>query len=295
MQKYVVLVCLLLMPTSRVISQVQPSKDAVSVEVVATASEYVPRSSTVSSPGHSYTNCLGSTDYFGEFRSRGYGNSGSISGTADTRTSCKTTFSPPTESTLTTYLKVNYTIAKSEHSLYLLGCTQKWKPTGAQMAAGVIGAIAAAGAGNQPAERSDQTAGKWSKCPAFAIGGKYTLSVRNTSDARLEDMGGGKPSKLDYLSSVALPAAEPKTEAPTQAAGMAAKISAMVHVTSSPSGGEIYIDGKFYGNTPSDITLTAGEHAVMVTAGGKEWRRVVQVTPGAISVHAEIPNGGGIR
>ena len=34
--------------------------------------------------------------------------------------------------------------------------------------------------------------------------------------------------------------------------------------------GEIYVDGKFFGNTPSDITLAVGEHSVKVTLGRKE-------------------------
>ena len=69
---------------------------SIPVEVVATASEYVPISTTVSHPGHSYTDCSGNTSYFGSFS--GYENSGRISGTitgtADTNTSCSTTFSP---------------------------------------------------------------------------------------------------------------------------------------------------------------------------------------------------------
>jgi membrane-associated protease RseP (regulator of RpoE activity) len=70
---------------------------------------------------------------------------------------------------------------------------------------------------------------------------------------------------------------------------------ATVHITSTPSGGEIYVDGKFYGNAPSDITLPAGEHMVKVTFGGKEWARAVQVTPGEIQLHAspELVTGTG--
>src|SRR5580704_122190 len=83
----------------------QDGKEAVRVEIVATASEYVPRSTSVSRPGHVYTNCLGSTSYFGRFSS--YGDSGTFSGTADTNTHCSTTFTPPSESTLTTYRRVN--------------------------------------------------------------------------------------------------------------------------------------------------------------------------------------------
>jgi hypothetical protein len=62
-------------------------------------------------------------------------------------------------------------------------------------------------------------------------------------------------------------------------------------MTSSPSGGEIYVDGKFFGNTPSDITVAAGEHIVKVAVGGKEWSRTIEITAGEISVHAEIPTG----
>jgi PEGA domain len=66
---------------------------------------------------------------------------------------------------------------------------------------------------------------------------------------------------------------------------------ATVHFTSSPSGGEIFIDGKFVGNTPSDIALAVGEHAVKVAVRGKEWSRTIEITGGEISVHAEIPTG----
>jgi len=63
---------------------------------------------------------------------------------------------------------------------------------------------------------------------------------------------------------------------------------ATVHITSSPSGGEIYIDGRYFGNTPSQVRLTAGEHTVKVTIGTNQWSRRVQITSGEITVHAEI-------
>jgi PEGA domain len=64
--------------------------------------------------------------------------------------------------------------------------------------------------------------------------------------------------------------------------------TAKVHITSSPTGGEIYVDGKFFGNAPSDITLPAGEHLVKITIGGKEWSRTIEITPGEITVHADV-------
>jgi hypothetical protein len=111
--------------------------------------------------------------------------------------------------------------------------------------------------------------------------------VRNTSDARLEDAYGTKPIKLEYLSSATLPAQAPQ-QTPAQPQAVTVGGEAKVHVTSSPSGGEIYVDGKFYGNTPSDITLAAGEHVFKVTGGGKEWSRAVLITSGEIRVHAEM-------
>lgn len=76
---------------------------------------------------------------------------------------------------------------------------------------------------------------------------------------------------------------------PLQALATGATGEAKAHVTSSPSGGEIYVDGIYFGNTPSDITLPAGEHFVRVTLGGKEWTRTLQITAGEIHVHAEMP------
>jgi len=194
------------------------------------------------------------------------------------------------ESTLTTYRRVNYTIARGDHALYLLSCTQTWKPTAKErVLLGIMGAAeGGSGSNSGAADRAAANAkGKWSECPAFGIGRRYTLTLRNTSDARLDDAYGSKPIKLDYLSSAALPVqtAQPKS---AQAQVVTASGEGRVHVTSSPSGGEIYVDGKFFGNTPSDITLASGEHLFKVTIGAKEWSRSVQITAGEVRVHAEI-------
>jgi hypothetical protein len=185
---------------------------------------------------------------------------------------------------------VNYTIAKSDKALYLLSCTQTWKPTAKERVLLGIGAVAEGGSGSNSGATDRAAAnakGKWSECPAFGIGAQYILTVRNTSDARLESGLAGKPRKLEYLSSAPLPVPTPQPPpAPAQAVGPPRE--ARVHITSTPSGGEIYIDGKFFGNTPSDITLTIGEHVVKITIAGKEWLRSVQITSGEIRLHAEV-------
>src|SRR5262249_9421484 len=237
-----------------------------------------------------YTDCHGSTSYFGDFRGFEDSNgniSGRVSATADTDTRCQTTFTPPTETSLTHYDRVNYTVARGGQSLYLLSCTQHWKPTKKERAFGaLIGATV--GSGQASDKLAQNSVGTWTECPAFPIGSKYALVVGNTSDGRLENASGAKPAKLDYLSSTALPA--PRAQAaPAQQLQATGSVAAKVHITSAPSGGEIYIDGKFYGNAPSDITLPAGEHVVRVTLGGKEWTRTVQITPGEIQLRAEFP------
>ena len=100
------------------------------------------------------------------------------------------------------------------------------------------------------------------------------LTVGNSSDAKLQNPATRNPVKLEYLSSAALPlpstqsqaASAPQSQVPSGRAG-----EARVHVTSSPSGGEIYVDGEFFGNTPSDITLPTGEHVVKITLGDIDW------------------------
>jgi PEGA domain len=43
-----------------------------------------------------------------------------------------------------------------------------------------------------------------------------------------------------------------------------------VTFTSDPSGAEIYVDGKFVGQTPSTISMYPGPHAVVVKAAGRK-------------------------
>jgi hypothetical protein len=61
--------------------------------------------------------------------------------------------------------------------------------------------------------------------------------------------------------------------------------------SSTPSGAEITIDGKYVGSTPSEIAVSAGAHAVTVSLPGfSQWKRDLNVTPGSgvISVSASL-------
>jgi PEGA domain-containing protein len=49
-------------------------------------------------------------------------------------------------------------------------------------------------------------------------------------------------------------------------------------ISSDPTGAEIYIDGKFVGQTPSTIQLSSGTHRIEVKSQGKqEWQRDLEV------------------
>lgn len=54
--------------------------------------------------------------------------------------------------------------------------------------------------------------------------------------------------------------------------------SGSVTISSDPAGAEIYVDGKFVGQTPSTIELPAGAHHVEVKSRGKQdWTRDLEV------------------
>lgn len=78
---------------------------------------------------------------------------------------------------------------------------------------------------------------------------------------------------------------------PTQSAAAnnpgdnADSVSGKIHLESDPPGADIAIDGSFVGNTPSDLSVTVGEHSVSVKkVGFKDWERTLKVSSGS-SVH----------
>jgi PEGA domain len=61
--------------------------------------------------------------------------------------------------------------------------------------------------------------------------------------------------------------------------------SAKLQMDSNPAGADIEIDGSFVGNTPSDVQVAEGDHAIIVKkAGFKDWERKMKISGGS-SVH----------
>ena len=59
---------------------------------------------------------------------------------------------------------------------------------------------------------------------------------------------------------------------------------------SDPQGADIYVDGKFAGNTPSTLTLAAGSHEIRVEAARfKPWTRTLETTAGSkVTIRAPL-------
>ena len=65
--------------------------------------------------------------------------------------------------------------------------------------------------------------------------------------------------------------------------------TAQVDISSTPSGADIEIDGKFVGSTPSSLTLGPGEHEIAVKKPGfSVWDKKVSVSSGHINVAVEL-------
>jgi hypothetical protein len=63
-----------------------------------------------------------------------------------------------------------------------------------------------------------------------------------------------------------------------------------VTITSDTPDAEIYVDGKFVGQTPSTIQLPSGSHRIEIKANGKEaWQRNLDVMNGSVlSLHSVL-------
>ena len=92
----------------------------------------------------------------------------------------------------------------------------------------------------------------------------------------------------------ALDVAKFRAPAPVQVASEAqASTSSDVSVTSNPAGADIEVDGAFVGDTPSTITVTAGDHTISIKKPGfTPWERTVKVSGGKIQISAELQTSG---
>ncbi|MBI1749035.1 MAG: PEGA domain-containing protein [Acidobacteria bacterium] len=68
-----------------------------------------------------------------------------------------------------------------------------------------------------------------------------------------------------------------------------ASTDAQLEITSTPAGAEIEIDGTFVGNTPSTISVSPGDHVIMIKKSGyKLFEKKLKTTTGKVSITAAL-------
>jgi PEGA domain-containing protein len=73
------------------------------------------------------------------------------------------------------------------------------------------------------------------------------------------------------------------------ASGTVTTSSALLDISSAPPGADIEVDGKFVGSTPSSISLSPGDHEIVVKKTGfSAWEKKVSVSSGHINIAAEL-------
>jgi len=95
---------------------------------------------------------------------------------------------------------------------------------------------------------------------------------------------------IDGDREIALPAggvagafeAAPGGPTPFRAMPAGREDSSTIVAKSDPEGADVFVDGKFFGNTPSTLQLPSGDHLVSLEkAGYQPWQRAITVTPGS--------------
>jgi hypothetical protein len=91
-----------------------------------------------------------------------------------------------------------------------------------------------------------------------------------------------QPANQEPPAFVAQPIVAPvATTVPTQGA------ITIVQITSQPVGADIELDGKFAGDTPSEIEVPAGDHTVRLTKDGFTlWEKKIHTTGGNVTINA---------
>jgi len=64
---------------------------------------------------------------------------------------------------------------------------------------------------------------------------------------------------------------------------------ALIDVSSTPTGADVYIDEHFFGRTPSTILLRPGDHRIAIEKSGFiVWKKKFKLSSGHIGVDAEL-------
>ena len=112
-----------------------------------------------------------------------------------------------------------------------------------------------------------------------------SLSTSSDVGSRL-----GSPSSVTIMVVSIRMIAKECTAREVPANPLAAPVSgAQLHISSTPTGADIEIDGNFVGNTPSIVVVAAGQHQLVVEKSGyKPWEKKIAVSSGQVKVDAVL-------
>jgi PEGA domain len=126
---------------------------------------------------------------------------------------------------------------------------------------------------------------------------KVVVFVKSTGDSIFSDstlsIGGSVQSACaaiqDHWQKNAQTLLAASTPQPTSKAVASSAAQANVTIESSQSGADIEIDGSFVGNTPSTVSVAAGQHTIAVKKKGyADWSRTMTVSGGSVHLNADL-------
>ena len=108
---------------------------------------------------------------------------------------------------------------------------------------------------------------------AFALSSSDLLEVLHRF---YPDLSASAPQNVSESAKTAA-AEESDTDEPTSPAPQASGVGTII-LSSVPDGAEIFVDEKFYGNTPATLRLPTGSHAIVLKFPGRaDWKRTLEV------------------
>jgi len=150
---------------------------------------------------------------------------------------------------------------------------------------------------------------KWSRCIPLPKGESFEArkEKRGITVYYVDDVGKVRKQLYTYVTekdkaNLTQPAAGRETEpgpAPIEKAGQASTATATADTaqatvkcsfSSTPSGAEVTVDGRYVGSTPSMVNLHTGTHVVVVSLPSfVQWKRELSVSPGSeLTVNAVL-------
>ena len=122
----------------------------------------------------------------------------------------------------------------------------------------------------------------------------YTSEDLERARADCREEPGKKPNQAGSKANLAQePGAIGSTPTPTPKADDSASSmdpeAALIDVSSTPPGADLYIDEHFFGRTPSTIVLRPGGHEIAIKKSGvRVWQKKLKLASGHIDVDAEL-------